>query len=97
MKEHKYYVYILTRERNSVFYVGVTNNLLRRVYEHKTGMISGFTKKYNVKILVYYEYFNDIHPAIHREKVIKKWRRKYKIAAIESMNPSWQDLYFTLS
>ena len=77
--------------------MGVTNNLLRRVYEHKTGMISGFTKRYNVKILVYYEHFNDIHAAIHREKVIKKWRRKYKIAAIESMNPTWQDLYFELS
>jgi putative endonuclease len=60
MKEHTYCVYILARERNSVFYVGVTNNLLRRVYEHKEGIISGFTKKYNVKMLVYYEYYNEI-------------------------------------
>lgn len=97
MREHNYYVYILTRERNSVFYVGVTNNLLRRVYEHKEGIISGFTKKYNVKMLVYYEYFNDIYAAINREKVIKKWRRKYKIAVIESMNPNWRDLYFELA
>jgi len=97
MKEHNYYVYILTRERNSVFYVGVTNNLLRRVYEHKNGLISGFTKKYNVTMLVYYEHFDDIHAAIRREKAIKKWRRKYKIAAIESMNPDWRDLYFGLA
>lgn len=72
MKEHNYYVYILTRERNSVFYVGVTNNLLRRVYEHKEGMISGFTKKYHVTMLVYYEHYNDVHEAIYREKAIKK-------------------------
>ena len=96
MREHHYYVYILTRERNSVFYVGVTHHLLRRVYEHKEGIISGFTKKYNVKMLVYYEYFNDIYAAINREKAIKKWRRKYKIAVIESMNPNWRDLYFDL-
>jgi putative endonuclease len=97
MKKHDYYVYILTRERNSVFYVGVTNNLLRRVYEHKKGIISGFTKKYNVKMLVYYEHFNDVLAAICREKAIKKWQRKYKIAAIERMNPDWRDLYFELA
>ena len=96
MKQHNYYVYILTRERNSVFYVGVTNNLIRRVYEHKEGMIPGFTKKYNVKMLVYYECCDDIKAAISREKVIKKWQRKYKIAAIESMNPNLHDLYFEL-
>jgi len=96
MKENNYYVYILTRERNSVFYIGITNNLRRRVYEHKEGLISGFTQKYNVKMLVYYEQFNDVHAAICREKAIKKWRRKYKIAAIESMNPNWRDLYFEL-
>jgi putative endonuclease len=96
MKEHNYYVYILTRERNSVFYVGVTNNLIRRVYEHKEGMIAGFTKKYNVKMLVYYEHFNDIKAAICREKAMKKWQRKHKIAAIESINPNWCDLYFEL-
>ena len=96
MKENNYYVYLLTRERNSVFYVGVTNNLIRRVYEHKEGLIAGFTKKYNVKMLAYYEQFNDIESAINREKVIKKWRRRYKIAAIEKMNPDWRDLYFDL-
>ena len=96
MKENNYYVYLLTRERNSVFYVGVTNNLIRRVYEHKEGLIAGFTRKYNVKMLAYYEQFNDIESAINREKVIKKWRRRYKIAAIEKMNPDWRDLYFDL-
>src|SRR5690349_14359625 len=96
MNDHNYYVYILTRERNSVFYVGITNDLVRRVYEHKEGIISGFTKKYNVKMLVYYEHFEDVDAAISREKVIKKWRREFKIAAIEDMNPNWRDLYFEL-
>lgn len=96
MRNHNYYVYILTRKRNSVFYVGVTNDLIRRVYEHKVGIIEGFTKKYDVKRLVYYEYFDDIHAAIYREKIIKKWKRKYKINAIERMNPEWKDLYVDL-
>ena len=96
MKEHNYYVYILTRERNSVFYVGVTNDLIRRVYEHKEGIIQGFTKKYNVKMLVYYEHTEDIYEAIHREKLIKKWRRSIKVDAIERINPEWRDLYFDL-
>ena len=96
MRDHNYYVYILTRARNSVFYVGVTNNLIRRVYEHKEELIGGFTKKYKVKMLVYYEHFEDINNAISREKVIKKWKRQYKINAIESMNPQWKELYFAL-
>ena len=94
MKEHDYYVYILTRERNSVFYTGVTNDLVRRVHEHKEGIIGGFTKKYNVKMLVYYEYFDDIYEAIHREKkIIKKWKRSIKMNAIER---TWKDLYYDL-
>lgn len=96
MDDHHYYVYILTREKNSVFYTGVTNNLIKRVYEHKAGVIKGFTHQYNVKTLVYYESYEDVHSAISREKVIKKWKRKYKISAIEKMNPSWNDLYFEL-
>ncbi|MEO8400229.1 MAG: GIY-YIG nuclease family protein [Gammaproteobacteria bacterium] len=96
MKDHNYYVYILTREKNSVFYVGVTNDLIRRVYEHKEGIIEGFTKKYNVKMLVYYEHAEDIHAAICREKVIKKWKRSFKMNAIERMNPEWHDVYFDL-
>jgi putative endonuclease len=93
MRDHSYYVYILTRKRNSVFYVGVTNDLVRRISEHKKGLTPGFTKKFNVTMLVYYEFFEDIHSAIHREKIIKKWKRKYKISAIESINPEWKDLY----
>ena len=84
--EDNYYVYILTRERNSVFYVGVTSDLIRRVYEHKMGLVEGFTKKYNIKSLVYYEQFEDIYLAIAREKLIKKWKRQYKINAIESIH-----------
>jgi putative endonuclease len=95
-KMNDYYVYILTRERNSVFYVGVTNDLLRRVFEHKEEITGGFTKKYGVKKLVYYESHGDIHFAIHREKIIKKWKRKFKISAIENMNPEWKDLYWGL-
>jgi len=96
MNEQTYFVYILTRERNSVFYVGVTNDLVKRVYEHKQEFAHGFTKKYCVKQLVYYEEYNDIHEAIYREKIIKKWKRKYKINAIERINPEWRDLYFDL-
>ncbi len=94
--DNNYYVYILTRERNSVFYTGVTNNLIRRIYEHKSEAIPGFTKKYNVKILVYYEIFQDVQLAIHREKIIKRWKRKIKIDAIEKINPEWKDLYYEL-
>ena len=90
------YVYILTRSRNSVFYVGVTNNLIRRVYEHKMGLVEGFTKQHNIKTLVYYEQFEDIRLAITREKAIKKWKRQYKINVIESINPDWKDLYLEL-
>ena len=96
MRAYHYYVYILTRERNSVFYVGVTNNLVRRVYEHKMGLVEGFTKKHNIKTLVYYEQFDDIYLAIAREKLIKKWKRRYKISAIESINPEWKDLYYDI-
>ena len=96
MPEYNYYVYILTRSRNSTFYVGVTNDLIRRVYEHKIGLADGFTKKYEIKKLVYYEYFDDIYNAISREKVIKKWKRRYKINIVESINPQWKDLYFEL-
>ncbi|PIR37847.1 MAG: hypothetical protein COV35_07930 [Alphaproteobacteria bacterium CG11_big_fil_rev_8_21_14_0_20_39_49] len=88
-----YYVYILAKAKNSTFYTGVTNDLKRRVYEHKEGIIVGFTKKYAIKMLVYYEYFDDINEAIKREKLIKKWRRQIKMQAIEKMNPNWNDLY----
>jgi putative endonuclease len=97
MTEHNYYVYILTREKNSVFYVGVTNDLIRRIGERKREVTRGFTKKYQVKILVYYEHFTSIVAALGREKVIKKWKRCYKISVIESINPAWKDLYYDLS
>ena len=74
-------------------YTGVTNNLVRRVYEHKNKLIEGFTKKYNITRLLYFEVFNNIEDAIRREKQIKGWVRKKKIALIESINPEWKDLY----
>ena len=76
-----------------MLYIGVTNNLIRRITEHKEGRIEGFTKKYRCKILVYYEYFSDIRAAIKREKEIKKWSRLKKEQLIETINPDWNDLY----
>jgi len=89
----QYFVYILTNKRNNVLYVGITNNLIRRVYEHKNKLISGFTSKYNVNKLVYYESFQSIFDAIKREKEIKGWKREKKVALINSFNPEWKDLY----
>lgn len=91
-----YYTYILASKRNGTFYVGITNNLARRIFEHKTEVIAGFTKKYNIKMLVYYEVHEDVRDAISREKLIKKWKRKIKLEAIEKLNPSWKDLYYEL-
>lgn len=88
-----YYVYILASQRNGTLYIGVTNNLVKRVYEHKNGLVSGFTKKYNVKILVYFETTSDIVSAISREKQVKKWNRKWKLELVEESNPDWKDLY----
>jgi len=87
----QFYVYIMTNESKTL-YVGVTNNLQRRVYEHKNKMIQGFTSKYNITKVVYFEVFNDIESSIKREKQIKGWLRKKKIDLIESMNPDWNDL-----
>jgi len=88
-----YYVYILASKRNGTLYIGVTNNLNRRMLEHKSGLIPGFTKKYNVHRLVYFESTNDIRSAITREKRLKKWKRQWKIRLIEENNPEWEDLY----
>ena len=88
-----YYVYILSSKRNGTLYIGVTNNLLKRVDEHKNNLIEGFTKKYNVHNLVYYEQHNDIFSAITREKQMKKWKRKWKLELIEKSNPDWVDLF----
>ena len=88
-----YYIYILASRKNGVIYIGVTNNLIRRVYEHKNSLVEGFTKKYNVKTLVYYEVHKDIKQAIIREKRLKEWKRQWKIDLIEQTNPEWKDLY----
>ncbi len=87
-----YYVYILASKRNGTLYIGVTNDLERRLYEHKNNLIEGFTGKYNVHRLVYYEDVNDIHSALQREKQFKRWTRKWKIELIEKENPEWRDL-----
>jgi len=87
----QYYVYIMTN-RSKTLYTGVTNDLMRRVYEHKNKMVEGFTKKYNITRLVYFEGTNDVQSAIVREKQIKGWLRSKKIGLIESANPKWEDL-----
>jgi putative endonuclease len=92
----QYYTYILT-SRNGVLYVGITNSLYRRMYEHKNKLIAGFTAKYNVNRLVHFETFADPTSAIQREKEIKGWKRAKKIALIESVNPKWLDLTESLS
>ena len=88
----QYFIYILTNWNNKVIYTGVTNNLVRRIYEHRNKVIDGFTKKYNLSKLVYFEQTHDIISAINREKEIKKWRREKKNKLVESMNPSWKEL-----
>ncbi len=95
--KRKYYIYILASQRNGTLYIGVTNSLLRRVYEHKCGTIEGFAKKYNTKMLVYYEEYDDIRNAITREKQLKKWNRVWKLRLIEEANPKWKDLYTELN
>ena len=89
-------VYILASKRNGTLYVGVTSDLAKRVREHKEGGTGGFTKKYNVHDLVYYELFEDMRSAITREKQLKKWRRVWKLDLIEGVNPSWDDLWLDL-
>lgn len=92
MSERNYYVYLLTNWNNKVMYVGVTNNLERRIYEHKNKLVAGFTKKYNVGKLVYFEETSDATAAIAREKEIKKWRREKKNNLVLRGNPEWKDL-----
>lgn len=89
----QYYVYILTGESKSVLYIGMTNDLARRVYEHREGLIEGFTKKYNVKSLIYYEITTDVYNAIAREKQLKGWVRRKKEDLINKFNPTWKDLW----
>ena len=87
------YVYIITNKPHGTIYTGVTNNLARRIYEHKNKLLEGFSKRYNLSMLVYYECYEDEERAITREKAIKGITRKKKVALIESMNPEWKDLY----
>ncbi|WP_018623522.1 GIY-YIG nuclease family protein [Kangiella aquimarina] len=89
-------VYMLASKPNGTLYTGVTSNLLQRVWQHKNNQAKGFTEKYDVKQLVYYEVTEDIVSAITREKQIKKWNRVWKIRLIEEMNPEWEDLYYEL-
>ena len=89
---HNYYVYILTNGPNGVLYIGVSNDLNRRIYEHKNEIYSGFTKEYHLHKLVYFELFFNVTDAIKREKQLKMWKRRWKIGLIENINPTWMDL-----
>jgi len=91
--KNQYYVYILARRRNGTLYVGVTSDLVKRVYEHKSDLVDGFTKKYGVHNLVYYETVDSIDSAIAREKQLKKWNRAWKVRLVEKVNPVRRDLY----
>ncbi|MBI4699000.1 MAG: GIY-YIG nuclease family protein [Nitrospirae bacterium] len=88
-----YYVYMLSSKRNGTLYTGVTSDIIKRVYEHKNGLIEGFTLKYNIHNLVWYEMHESVESAIQREKQIKKWKREWKLNLIEKENPDWMDMY----
>ena len=92
-----YFVYILASGRRGTLYIGVTNNLIRRVYEHRMDMVAGFTRRYKIHALVYFEMFDDIHDAIAREKRLKRWRREWKIELVEAQNEDWHDLWPALA
>lgn len=92
----QYYIYILAGKRNGTLYIGVTSNLIKRIYEHKNNLVEGFTRRYNVHNLVYYEVVGSIESAISREKRLKRWKRDWKIRLIEEGNPDWKDLYYEL-
>ena len=96
MRDHVYFVYMLASGHYGTLYVGVTNDLHRRAYQHREGLVPGFTKKYNVKKLVWFEMYRDIREAIAQEKRLKRWRRDWKISLIEENNPHWIDLYPSL-
>jgi len=93
VKIKNYFVYILCNKRNGTLYTGVTSDLIKRIYEHKNKLVDGFTKRYNVHSLVWYEIYRSAEAAINREKQIKKWKRKWKLELIEKNNPDWNDLY----
>jgi putative endonuclease len=89
---HQYYLYILTNKKNETLYIGVSNNLERRMFEHKNKLIEGFTKNYGLDKLVYFETYQYVNDAIKREKSMKKWKRQWKISLIEKDNPNWNDI-----
>lgn len=92
-KDHTYFLYILASRRNGTLYIGITSRLLCRVQEHREGLVPGFTQRYGVKLLVYFEVHADINEAIAREKRMKRWLRRWKLELIERENPSWKDLW----
>ena len=94
--KHIGFIYILTNSTNTTLYIGVTANLIKRIYEHKEKKVEGFTKKYNLTKLIYYEYFENIILAIKREKQLKNWKREWKIELIRKLNPEFKDLYQSL-
>jgi putative endonuclease len=93
----QFYVYIMASKPNGTLYTGMSSNLVQRIWQHKNNMVEGFTDKYNVKHLVYYEVHDSAESAITREKQIKKWRRKWKLRLIEKQNSHWEDLYSKIS
>ncbi|HUX80072.1 MAG TPA: GIY-YIG nuclease family protein [Alphaproteobacteria bacterium] len=92
----EYFVYILANKPRGTLYIGVTNNLIRRVYEHKNELTDEFTGKYKIKMLVYFESYDYVHNALQREKTLKHWKRDWKIRLIEELNPQWKDLWKTI-
>jgi len=95
--DKQFYVYILASKRNGTLYIGMTSNLVKRIWEHKNDKINGFTKTYKIKMLVYFEAHNNVEIALTREKQIKKWSTAWKLRLIEEKNPSWNDLYDVVS
>ncbi len=96
MREKGGFVYIMASRRNGTIYIGVSSDLVKRVWQHKEGLADSFTKKYGCKLLVWFEQFGDIEMAIVREKQMKEWQRPWKLRVIEEMNPKWNDLYTSL-
>ncbi len=96
-KERKFWVYIVASRIGGTLYIGVTNDLVRRIFEHREGTAEGFTKKYGVHRLVHFEQFDDVENAIRREKRLKSWNRAWKIRLIEESNPDWIDLYYQIA
>lgn len=91
-----YYIYIMCDKPRWTTYIGVTNDLVRRVYEHKEGITGGFTRKYNLRTLVYYEVYEEIEESIKREKQLKNWKRQWKLDMVDKINPEWKDLWLDI-